>query len=197
MTPAVIDLYHGDSVASLGIAQAAGLAGVIHKASQGIGMIDPSYAQRRIQARDAGLLWGAYHFGSNEDPITQAKHFLDCATPDKNTLVALDYEPSGNSTMTLEQARTFLTEIDTQLGRKAVLYSGSLIKETLPGPDEFFGSHRLWLAEYGPEAKLPAAWNKYWLWQYTDEGHVSGIFGSVDCNRYDDSVSQLAAEWAA
>lgn len=194
MTPSVIDLYHGDTVTSFRLAT--GLLGIIHKASQGIGVIDPAYAQRRQLARDAGLLWGAYHFGTNDDAASQAAHFLDCAKPDQNTLVALDYEPNGSATMTLPQAREFLACIEKALGRKAVLYSGSLIKETLPGPDAFFGAHRLWLAEYGPVARLPAAWSKYWLWQYSDAGHVPGVSGNVDCNTYDGAASQLALEWA-
>jgi lysozyme len=197
MIPNVVDLYHGDTVLSFRVAQAKGLLGVIHKASQGIGIIDPAYALRRQMARDAGLLWGAYHFATADDPISQVNHFLDCALPDQNTLVALDYEPNGASTMSIDQARAFLSTVETKLGRKAVLYSGNLIKETLPGTDAFFGGHRLWLAEYGPQARLPAAWNKYWLWQYSDSGQVSGISGAVDCDFYPGTTSELAAEWAS
>ena len=206
MTPVVVDIYHGDTVSSLRIAQTAGLLGIIHKASQGVSVTDPLYAQRRLAARDAGLLWGAYHFATNEDPAAQVKHFLACADPDANTLVALDYEPNGNHTMKLWQARSFLTALEAALGRKAVLYSGNLIKETLNGPDAFFGAHRLWLAEYGPTPRLPAAWSKYWLWQYSGDGigpgphnvpGIPGAGGALDVNTYAGDPSQLAAEWAS
>lgn len=206
MNPVVADIYHGDTVSSLRIAQTSGLLGVIHKASQGTSVTDPAYAQRRAAAADAGLLWGAYHFATNEDPAAQVRHFLDCAKPDKNTLLALDFEPNGNHTMTLSQAHEFLAGIQQQIGRKAVLYSGNLIKETLPGIDEFFGSHRLWLAEYGPIAKLPASWSKYWLWQFTGDGigpgphsfpGIPGAGGALDLNTYNGTASQLAAEWAS
>ena len=39
------------------------IIGIIHKATQGSGFSDPVYVQRREAAKNAGLLWGAYHFG--------------------------------------------------------------------------------------------------------------------------------------
>jgi len=45
-----------------------------------------------------------------------------------------------------------MTRVADKLGRKPVLYSGHLIKEKLGNKtDAFFGSHRLWLAQYGPD----------------------------------------------
>lgn len=206
VVPVVVDMYHGDAVTSFKLAAAQGIKGIIHKASQGTTVTDPAYAQRRIAAKAAGLLWGAYHFATNEDPAAQVQHFLSCAQPDAQTLVALDYEPNGNNTMSLTQATKFLQAIEGSLGRKAVLYSGNLIKETLIGPSAFFGSHRLWLAEYGPVAKLPAAWSKYWLWQFSGDGigpgphtvpGIPGAGGALDINTYDSTAEQLALEWAS
>lgn len=206
MTPMVVDLYHGDTVSSFKLAAAQGIRGVIHKASQGTTVTDPAYASRRLAAKTAGLLWGAYHFATDEDPKAQLTHFLSCAKPDKDTLLALDFEPNKNNTMSLNQAHDFLFALEASLGRKAVLYSGNLIKETLPGIDSFFGSHRLWLAEYGPVAKLPASWQSYWLWQFTGDGigpgphtmpGIPGSGGALDLNFYNGSPDQLAAEWAS
>ena len=47
--------------------KAAGIAGIIHKATQGLSFQDPTYHDRRTQALAAGLLWGAYHFGEGGD----------------------------------------------------------------------------------------------------------------------------------
>src|SRR5215471_21744575 len=72
--PLIVDLYHGDRVTDLAAAKAAGVAGVIHKAHQGASSRgdDPTYAIRRRAARNAGLLWGAYHFMTDDDPDAQA-----------------------------------------------------------------------------------------------------------------------------
>jgi GH25 family lysozyme M1 (1,4-beta-N-acetylmuramidase) len=123
----VVDLYHGDRVESFAAAAASGIRGIIHKASQGADEVDPLYAERRSAALAAGLRWGAYHFGTGAEVDAQVANFLAAAQPDAGTLVALDYEPNGPDTMTLLQARAFLVGIAARLGRRPVLYSGSLI----------------------------------------------------------------------
>lgn len=209
----VLDLSHhndgpGGGPIDFAAIAAFGVAGIIHKASQGIATIDRMYAMRRQAALDAGLLWGAYHFADGSDAAQQAAHFLDIAKPDDTTLVALDYEPNGSSSMDLDGARAFLEQIDRQLGRKAVLYSGNLIKETLDeDEDGFFGGHRLWLAQYGDHPKWPAAWRAPWLHQFSGDGtnnhgiRVPGInpaiAGQLDMNAYAGSDEDLAREWAA
>ena len=62
MQPLVIDIYHGDAVQDFARVKAAGIVGVIHKASQGGAVVDRAYASRRKLALAAGLKWGAYHF---------------------------------------------------------------------------------------------------------------------------------------
>jgi lysozyme len=203
----VVDLYHGDEVISFARAKRAGIRGIIHKASEGADIVDPAYAARRQRVLNDGMLWGAYHFGTGADVDDQVNNFLRAAAPDDDTLVALDFESNGQDTMSLDQARQFLTAIETRLGRKAVLYSGDLIKEQLGDQvDPFFGSHRLWLAEYGPVPRVPASWSQAWLWQYSGDGigpdpktvvGIPGAGGGLDCNSYTGSPADLAAEWAS
>lgn len=205
----VVDMSHGDRVTSFAQAAAAGIWGVIHKATTGATGKDPEYANRRQAALDAGLLWGAYHWGTHADVEAQVDNFLKKAAPDDRTLVALDFETTKGNQMTLAQARAFLTLIEERLGRKAVLYSGDVIKDRLGSKrDPFFGGHRLWLAHYTPPPPVvQASWETYWLWQYTDNtksklvpSSVAGIpgddKGNLDCDAYDGTREQLAAEWA-
>lgn len=204
----VVDLYHNDRVSSYAKAADAGVWGIIHKATTGATGTDPTYAGRRKRAVSAGLLWGAYHWGTNAPVAGQVDNFLKTADPDEKTLVALDYEDTAGNQMTLDQAREFLSSVAARLGRKPVLYSGHLIKDQLGSKvDTFFGGHRLWLAQYGPSAVVQASWSKYWLWQYTDSltgpapNTVPGIpgdsNGNLDCNTYDGTKAQLTAEWAS
>jgi lysozyme len=204
----VVDIYHLDRVTSFQQAAQSGIRGIIHKATTGGTGKDQKYAARRQAATAAGLLWGAYHWGTGVNVAKQVKNFLDRAQPDAHTLVALDFEPSGSSTMSLAQARDFLTQIEQKLGRKAVLYSNGLIKSKLGNKvDAFFGAHRLWLAHYNPQPVVQASWKKFWLWQYTDSkkgiqpNTVPGIpgdtKGNLDCNSYDGTAAQLAQEWAS
>jgi lysozyme len=203
----VVDIYHGDEVVSFAEARQSGICGIIHKASQGTDMVDPEYAARRQRALRDGLLWGAYHFGTGADVDGQVNNFLAAAAPSHRTLVALDFESNGQDTMSLDQARQFLAAMENRLGRKAVLYSGDLIKQQLGDQvDPFFGSHRLWLAEYGPVPRVPASWSHPWLWQYSGDGigpdpktvaGIPGASGCLDCNSYARGPADLAAEWAS
>lgn len=205
----VVDIYHGDAVSSFATARNNGLLGVIHKATTGRTGRDPRYKERRVAALQAGLLWGAYHWGTSVDVAKQVDNFLGWAEPDDQTLVALDYEQTSGNQMTLQQARDFLRILGQRLGRKPVLYCGGLLKSELGNTkDSFLGSHRLWLAHYNANPVVQASWNRYWLWQYTEGGpsgpgprQVPGIPGNaqgrLDCDHHDGTAAQLASEWAS
>ncbi|MFL6856574.1 MAG: glycoside hydrolase family 25 protein [Allosphingosinicella sp.] len=206
--PLVVDLYHADRVTSFVAARNAGVLGVIHKATTGATGRDDAYRDRREAALEAGLLWGAYHWGTSRPAVEQVDNFLNWAQPDERTLVALDFEKDAGNQMTLRRAREVLTELSDRLGRRAVLYSGSTVKDALGGVnDPFFGAHRLWLAQYGLDPSVQASWTGYWLWQYTDgrigpeprqaPGMPGNSHGELDCNHYAGTAEQLAAEWAS
>ena len=198
MTPNVIDIYHGNVIHDFYSLKAAGVVGVIHKATQGAYYADPMYEARRKAATDAGLLWGAYAFNTGQDVGVQVGAFLAHAQPDAQTLVALDFEDNPATNMTLDQAREWLNRCADALGRKPVLYSGNRVKDLLgDNRDEFFGSHRLWLAQYGPVAKVQPSWAKQWLWQYSETGRLPGTDGAIDLNFHDGAPGDLAAEWAS
>jgi lysozyme len=202
--PVVVDLSHYDDVTDWDAVKAFGILGVISKASEGPGMVDKTYAIRRQPCAARGILYGAYHFMRPGDPVAQADHFLEVAAPDASTLLALDHE---DPKVPLANVRAWLQRIIDRTGRKAILYSGFLIKQQLGRPDDFFGGHRLWLSEYGAAARCPPAWAAPWLWQYTGDGsgpephNVPGIVLSgskgIDINTYAGSAAQLAAEWAS
>ena len=206
--PNVVDISHGDAVTSFTQARVAGVIGVIHKATTGQSGFDPLYGARRADAAQAGLLWGAYHWGTAAPADLQVKNFLAVAQPDADTLVALDFEADPGNQMTLAGARAFLQGIEDALGRRAVLYSANTIKEALGSTkDTYFGGHRLWLAQYSKTPKVQASWDSYWLWQYTDgtdrspKVKVPGIpgdsNGNLDCDLFMGSEEQLRAQWAS
>ncbi len=195
MTPLVVDLYHGNVAYDFAQVKATGIIGVIHKASQGISIVDGEYAARRSAVKAAGMLWGAYHFMSLDDPVAQARHFLSVADADNQTLVCLDWETQQQS---VETARAFLAEIQNNLNRSAILYSGNVAKEQIVGNDLFFGAHRLWLAEYGPVPRVQESWKAPWLWQYSETEVVRGLKSPVDCSTVAPGVDPgtIASEWA-
>lgn len=197
MKPNVIDIYHGNTVRDFSQIKAYGILGVIHKCTQGAGFADPNYALRRAQCRAAGLLWGAYSFNTGEDVQKQVDNFLKHADPDPQTLLALDFEDNPRSQMSLDQARQWLRLVEAAVGRKPVLYSGNRIKDLLgPRVDPTFSGYRLWLAQYGPTAKVQPSWTRWWLWQYSESGRLPGTDGAIDLNFFGGSPEELAQQWA-
>jgi lysozyme len=202
-TDAVIDISHHNGNINLANAQQVGILGVFHKATQGTTLRDPMYTTNRAQAQQLGLLWGAYHFGDGSDGAAQANYFLQTVQPGAGMLLALDFEqnPSG-PTMTMQQARDFVTQVQSATGIWPGLYGGGYLKGLLAGlADPVLSNCWFWLAEYGPAAQLPPGWANWTLWQYLDGAIVKDpnpIPGITPCDRnyYCDTSDTLQAKWA-
>lgn len=199
---AVIDLSHHNGTVDLLAAKRDGILGVINKASQGGAYVDPSFDVNRKAAGAAGLLFGAYHFGTGADGIEQAEHFLDAVQPSPTDLLVLDLEanPQGPS-MTLEEARAFVTHINDKTSRWPGLYAGHYLKEMLgSGTDSVLGNCWFWLSQYGPTAVVPANWSAWTLWQYTDGALGAGPYtvagiGRCDRNKFNGDEDALRNLW--
>src|SRR3954464_311784 len=63
----VLDLSHHNTVASWTDVCAAGVVGIIAKATQGDDYRDETYLDTARDALKAGLMFGAYHFGTGDD----------------------------------------------------------------------------------------------------------------------------------
>jgi lysozyme len=202
----VIDLSHHNEKVDFVKAKADGIVAVIHKATQGFTYIDKTYTARHKAASDAGLLWGAYHFGVGGDGSDQADFFLNAVRPDGDVLLVLDYEANlTGPTMSLDQACEFVEHVAEVTGRWPGLYSGHLIKEQLGGvvtPDPRLSNCFLWLAQYnGPKPlSIPPTFRTWTFWQYTDGVHgppphrINGV-GLCDRNKFNGSISQLRKLW--
>lgn len=200
----VIDLFRHNNSPDFAQAKGDGIIGVIHKATEGVGYTDPTFLANREAARAAGLLWGAYHFGTGSDPVAQADWFLEQALDDGKTLLVLDFEenPSTNGTqMTLDAARAFVTRIQERTGRPPGFYSGRDIKEALgDNQDPVLSPCWFWLAQYGNQAVVPPNWPTWTMWQYTDgqlgpEPHSVAGIGPCDRNKFQGDEAALRSFW--
>jgi lysozyme len=200
---AVVDVSHHNGTVNFQKAKDdGGLVGVIGKATQGLTFVDPTYKANRKKALDAGLLWGAYHFGTGSNGIHQAERFLATVQPDADTLLVLDLEdnPQGPD-MPLEEARAFVTHIKEVTGVFPGLYSGHFIKKLLgTNTDPVLASCWFWLAQYGPTPIVPVNWPTWTMWQYTDgamgpDPHTVPGIGRCDRDKFNGQEAQLRALW--
>ena len=205
---AVFDISHLNENVNLSNAKAAGMQALFHKATQSGGNTlfhDKAYPRRRQDAQAAGLLWGAYHFGTSGDGTSQANSFLDYAKPDGSTLLVLDFERAttkGETSMTLQDARDFVTQVKARTGKYPGIYGGSMLKElTRASGDPILSQCWLWIAEYGSHVILPNGWSDYAFWQFTDGTHGNGalpIDGVGHCDRdlFKGTAAELSSFWA-
>jgi lysozyme len=165
-----------------------GVAGVIHEATFRLER-DARYAERQRAALEAGLLWGAYHFGDATNPITQADHFLHTVTvarpgdpekPRSAVLLVLDFEKNGHyrgGSMSVAQAVAFVERIKERTGKYPGLYGSEYrLRQMLYGSGAT-SAHRqiltncwLWIANYHAEPRNTAPWRTWHMWQYCGDG---------------------------
>jgi GH25 family lysozyme M1 (1,4-beta-N-acetylmuramidase) len=200
----VIDISHFNANVDLQLARQSGIRAIIHKATQGVFHFDPTYATHRTLAQNAGMLWGAYHFGVGGDGIEQADYFLNAVNRDERTLLALDFEanPQGPS-MNIEEARAFVLRVKSQTGRHPGLYGGHYLKTLLGAKiDPVLADCWFWLSQYGSRPLVPVNWKTWTLWQYTDGAmgptpHETPGIGRCDRSFFNGSEAELQIIWDA
>jgi len=197
MFDGIMDINHNDAI-DLSAAKAAGIVAVIHKATEGATFQDPLYASRRTEAKELGLLWGAYHFGTAADVTEQLRNFTQVAQIEPGDFVALDYEEKSGDQMTQEQAEQFVTLFQQQFGYVPLVYGSDLLKSVSASSP--LAACGLWIAAYEnvSQPALPPAYGSYKLWQYTDGTsptpvQTAGV--NVDRDGYDGTQGQLMAAW--
>jgi lysozyme len=205
----VIDLSHNNgalTVDDFTKAKAAGIRAVFHKATQGASFADPMFIPHLAAARSVGLRIGAYHFGTANDPDQQLAFFSE--TVRKSGLgpmpLVLDYEAnaSPSTSMSMQQAKTFLEKSQVRFGKTIGLYSGATIKDALGRTsDQAFGDSWLWLPAYGTTPSIQESWKRWTFWQYTDgtagpgPHTIEGLKVLLDRSVFDGTEADLQTFW--
>jgi lysozyme len=204
INPLVVDLSHWDPADDYQAVLNAGIVGVIYKATEGNGYTDDTYVEQQRAAKAVGLKWGAYHFAEGNNVDAQVANFMNFACPDPDELFCLDWEDYGSSTMSADSVKAWISQVEQQLNRpgECVIYSGNTAKELIDGNDDFFGSRRLWVAQYSSSYSVQQSWDDCWLWQYTDGvngpgPHTIDGIGPCDINSFDGTAADLIAQWAS
>jgi lysozyme len=187
----VVNLSHYDMMRpDFAAMKREGVIGVIHEASYPRLERDAKYLGRQMGALQAGLLWGAYHYGDATDPVRQADHFLSVvssawaqagpAARGPGVLLVLDFEKNGHypgGTMRVDQAVAFVERIRQRTGVYPGIYSGEYhLGQVLNSPRVTNAQKRtltncwLWIANYHKEPRATAPWSYWALWQYCGDG---------------------------
>ena len=202
-TALILDAYAENALDWAELAAEPRVAGIIHKASQGL-TADPAYQARKTEARLHGYVWGSYHLGQRGDPEQQADFYLNAVQPTADELIALDLESlEGSSAMTLDEAERFIQRIYDAIGRYPVVYGNHSVITALSarGPDSVFAKTPLWYARFRQDIPdFPTGvWPSYTLWQFSSEINVQiripGTRPDIDVNVFFGTREQLVQLW--
>jgi lysozyme len=196
MNPLIIDISHWQPDPDWAKLKANGTLGVILKATEGTGYVDPTFRSRYDAAIKAGLAVSTYHFFKAGNVQTQMNNYLNTVKPRQGERMVLDHEEKA-SLSELESAVSYLLTDSRKL--QITIYSGHLIKEQLGSKNSeiLAANTSLWIAQY-TSAESPTwpggTWPDWSLWQYTDKATAAGIAGAVDGNRFNGSDAN-ALKW--
>jgi lysozyme len=188
----VVNLSHYDMMRpDFAAMKRQGIVGVIHEATYPPFTRDSKYLDRQLGALQAGLLWGAYHYGNASDPVRQADHFLSVVSnawahanpairPSTGVLLVLDFEKNGHypgGTMRADQAVAFVERIRQRTGVYPGIYSGEYHLGQVLNSRKVTNAQRrtltncwLWVANYSKQPRATAPWSYWALWQYCGDG---------------------------
>lgn len=165
--------------------------------TEGTIVLDSYFLDNIVGAKEAGLKVGVYFFSqaiTAEEAREEARYVIDQLKQvgvELDYPVAFDQEPITNgdvartdgisNSQLTENAIAFCQEIE-RAGYTPMIYGNQhdLAKLDLTGE---LAAYDVWLAEY--ETDAPTAQTDYVMWQYTENGTVSGIptsAGWVDLN---------------
>lgn len=161
------------------------------KATEGVHVIDDTFAFNWKNGHEAMLFTGAYHFfHPSVDPINQANSFLavmgKLRTGDLPP--ALDWEVADGMTPEFQKqcALKWLETVERELGVTPIVYSDVGFLRQL-GDLSLFSKYPLWVAETGVSRPNLGnlAWGDWTFWQYNQS--------PVDLDYFRGSLEDLKA----
>ena len=177
--------------------------GVIAKATEGTGYVNPEFAPWMKWLTDNNKPFGMYHYLSGGDAEAEAVHFYNTVKPyiGRGIPVA-DYEGTALDKGTVWLGK-FLEKFRALSGVRCMIYcSVSVVSEQ---NFRALTDYPLWIAQYADMNPvygfLEKPWqrgsvspfSKYWMHQYTSCGRLNGWGGNLDFDKFCGTKEDLAA----
>jgi lysozyme len=163
--------------------------------------LDEDFLINWKNAKDAGIIRGAYHYLDWSKPaIEQARFFAGLLKQDPGELPpVLDFENRTNvpsPVSTILACKTFLVEAERLIQRKLIIYTSPYFWREFGATDVLFEQYPLWIAHYTTAADpiVPLPWKSWTFWQWTDRGDglaYGAESKSLDMNWFNGSYEDL------
>jgi len=187
--------------------KAAGRDFAIARISDG-SYLDTTFATNWAGIKSAGMVRGAYQFFEpGQDPTTQANIVINAVGKLGNgdLPVTADMEVTGSQSAATIAAnlKTWVAAVTAGTGKVPMIYTAEGYWDGSVDSTAF-GADPLWAANWGVTCPtLATGWSNWKLWQYADNGTVSGISATVDLDEYNGDLAALqafaggGADWGA
>lgn len=173
--------------------KASGIEIVYIKSSEGFRSVDSYFEQNYINAKNAGLKVGFYHYvtaRSVEDAVRQANFFVSTISgKNPDCKLAMDFESFGslNREEINQIALTFMQTVQNASGKDVIIYSDEYNANNTFNSS--LATYPLWVAQYEvSEPTVRNHWSNWAGWQYTDKGEIPGISSYVDRDKFTNEV---------
>jgi len=193
-----VDLSGYQPVVDFAKTAASGVAFAFIKATEGTTLVDHAFVRHWVEAKQARLLRGAYHFfRPKQDAVAQARLFLAQLSDPGELPPVLDVEVADGvaAAQIVAGIGAWLDVVAGSFGRP-LIYTSPSFWNLLPATAELATKADLWIAHWG--ARTPASangWQRWTFWQFTNRATVAGIPGmdDMDEDRFNGSVEELRA----
>lgn len=173
----------------------------IAKATEGVYYRDPTFAHNWVSMAYRGLIRGSYHFLRPEyDGAVQADYHHAMVRDSGHFAVGdfcmIDFEVTDNRSLLqcLQCAELFCERIleTTQCGVFLYTYPDFWNNQLAAPESAVLARCPLVVASYGaPPSELKNWVNGPTIWQYSSTGHVPGIVGNCDLDRFFGTIQEL------
>jgi lysozyme len=161
-----------------------GISFAILKATEGATFKDPAFVDNYRQARQAGMMVGAYHFFRFETSgYMQAINLLNSVRGrDIDFPLVIDIEEWGNPHS--RPTGQIIAELKTMISHVKQAGYGVMLYTNKDGYARFLDDELrllpLWICSF-TDTSLEMRWT---LWQYSHSGDIDGVYGKVDLNTF-------------
>ena len=173
-------------------------------------LIDKNLTINMVGAEEAGLLVGAYHvaYADRNNAVDEAEFFLSVAG---NYIKAgylrpmLDLEQDILNKLMAEKGaeagklylqswvQVWASKVQNETGQVPILYMGKYAAANYF--DQSFRKYDLWIVDWTYNLTTPPSsigiWEKWVFWQYSNNSHIDGITGFVDCDAFNGDINLL------
>lgn len=169
----------------------------VARVADGTQHLDPTFAANYAGMKAQGMVRGSYQFfRASEDPIAQADLLLSkigaLGPGDLPPMLDVEVTDGQNNATIDARIAAWVGHVKAATGRDPLVYTGPYFWGQIGGPSS--QGTTLVVADWGPSCPLvPAAWPAWKVWQYADNGHVPGIGGLVNLDRFDGTFAALQA----